>query len=161
MEPLNNLPVNTGSAVNPKTYSTAGGVTTVRPVRFFGIFAIAGVIIMTVTVLIVMLTRTDQNNAIYAIVLVAALGAPLFAFSFVQRYYLDNEKIVHRNMLGIKKQLFWKDIKTVSVNPFSPTNVKLYGSGKKIKVYPSFYFGSGSELILKFIRKHFADAEWK
>ncbi len=163
MEQQNNLLVNTGTAVNPKIYSTTGGVTTVRPVRFFGIFAVIGVIIMTVTVLIVLITRDRQNviSAICAIAFIAALGAPLFAFSFVLRYYLDNEKIIQRNMLGVKKQLYWKDIKTVRSNPLQPTDIRLYGAGKTIKIYPSFYFGSGSELILKQIHKHCADAEWK
>lgn len=163
MEPQDYPSIRTGATVNKKTYSTSGGVTTVRPVRFFGIFAAATIFVSIIASILIVIFRKDITifDMLLFVAFITVLGLPLLLFSFVQRYYIDSEKIVHRNMIGVKKQLYWKDIKTVRSNPLMPTDIKLYGAAIKIKIYPSFYFGSGSELILKHVRKNCTDAEWK
>lgn len=158
MEQQNNFSENVNPTVKTKVYSTVDGVTTVYPSKIFGIIALICSIVFLVLAIVYFTGRIFE---IIFTLLYLSGGASLFTFSFVQRYYLDNEKIIHRTMFGVKKQLYWKDIKTVCTNPLLPTDIKLYGAGKIIKIYPSSYFGSGSELILKRIRKYCADAEWK
>lgn len=162
MEPINDLPVNPGTQVNPKAYSTMDGVITIRPAKFFGIFALSAIGVTIIAAILILIFRKDTTilSMIVFVAFISVLASPLLLFS-LQRYYVDNEKIIHRNMLGVKKQLYWKDIKTIQTNPLSPTDIKLLGEAAAIKVYPSFYFGSGSELIKKFIRNYCADAVWK
>ncbi len=140
---------------------TINGITEIFPQRMFGIIAI---VCLTIALLFVLVLPDTQGfkltDRIVFIIVIGLLALPLLLFSFVVRYYLDSEKIIFRTMIGIKKILKWKDIRTVKIG-INPTKIILYNGKRKIKIYPIQYFGAGSEYLKIIIRKYYPDAEWK
>lgn len=141
---------------------TTDGITEVFPQRFFGIVTIICLAGALGLVLFAPPNATgfDLAERVYFLIFMFLLATPLLLFSFVVRYYLDSEKIVFRSMLGNKKTLQWKDIKSVKVG-MNPTKIKLYSDKIKIKIYPAQHFGAGSLYLKDMVRSHCPDAEWK
>ena len=57
----------------------------------------------------------DIAGKIILMALFGVLGIPLLLYGLFARMYADAEKIVYRNLVGIKKQIYWRDVKAVYV----------------------------------------------
>ena len=59
---------------------------------------------------------SEDIKTIAVLVIFLILGGTLFLFSVNIRVLVDEEKIVHYNILRRKKEIMWKDVRRVILN---------------------------------------------
>lgn len=111
-----------------------------KSIKYFGMVLIAGSLGMFLI----------QNIAISIILflLLGAIGTPLLLIGLFAAIYLDNEKIVYRNPIGIRKTIYWKDVKSVYFTSFG-NEMKICSDD--VTILPNTFY-KGAEYLDEIIR---------
>ncbi len=115
---------------------TKGEITIFRRRRLYGFFSI----ILLMVAIGFQLTPATQSHVI--MFLYGVPGLFMFLSFAIARTYTDNEKIVYKNLIGLKKQIRWEDVR--SVENVTRSGLIIKGCNKKIKVSWGF---AGYELL--------------
>ena len=96
------------AAVGKKQFAIDGDTVVFGVYRFIIAIGLVSVLIAAGAAFI-----PDITGKIIMIALFGLLGIPLLLYGLFARLYVDAEKIVYRNPVGIEKQIYWRDITSV------------------------------------------------
>jgi len=85
--------------------------------KFFGIVGFVGMLFV-MGIVVVAITDSSQLGAkLFLIFFFSLPGVPLVLLYLVARVYLDEDKLVYRNPIGIKRTILWKDVTEIYSSP--------------------------------------------
>lgn len=135
------------NAKNPKAFKKSNGM---NVFSIQGIVKVLGIFFMLFMIGAVFFIPAQQvtppimgSHFLAKVTLVSIMALPtsfLFLYGFVTKLYLDKERIIHRNWLGLTKRICWKDVDCVCSSSVDSSRewIKVYGNGKRFKIDTSF-----------------------
>lgn len=98
------------NAAKSDKYKINGHSVTFHATKSYGIFGICSTVIAIGCAFIPDLAAKLVLMAIFGV-----LGVLILLYGFVMRLTLDPERIIYRGPFGLKKQILWRDVQSVSV----------------------------------------------
>jgi hypothetical protein len=124
-----------------------------RVQRFVLVIGVIGLVIATGVGIIAFFNQDQIVGILILSALFAVLSIPIVVSYLVTRLYVDVEGIEHRNGIGFRKRINWRDVEAVyTVNS---GNVIIQSKREKIKIEPG-YLNAGR--IISLVNRYFPDA---
>ncbi len=120
----------TGNAAKSNKYEIEGYSVTFRAAASYGIFGILSTAVAIGTAFIPDLIPKLILSGIFGI-----LGMLIILYGFVMRLTLDPERIAYRGPFGLKKQILWRDVKSVSVVSPEYGDILVNGRNTRIRIF--------------------------
>lgn len=159
LKPINDLLINAASkavtnavsksAVNSKEHKAEDDIKIYKMNKLYGIIGSIGLIIAIGCALIPVSEDFNLTGKLILMGIFGLLGLAIVAGYLVSRVITDLEKITYINMLGIKRSIYWMDLKHVYTIP-GEDDIYISSESRKIKISPYFNgFKELNEILVK------------